>query len=163
MDYRVGIENMIRSDLEEYALQVTHSLEILEEENERLSYDLSTSAKIDPEVIDRWRQWIDRLEEERAALMDLSTKTSVENNQLRSQVRESNEAMAATLVTLETIGKIIDEKSDPKKKTVTLIRVMEQIKGAVDIEHERLSKHLTEDRMEVEDTETAETAEHATA
>ena len=120
-------EAMDREDLEEFARQANERLEALGEEFKQLQTAAEANAHVDMSVIDRWRSWMDTLEDERNGWADTATAMSVQNKKLSKNLDTAIETLRSTVMTLETVVGIGEKSISEGKRVLSLKRSFTRI------------------------------------
>jgi len=139
-----NIRLMSRNELEEFTDRVVQLVMNLEEENKSLRYEASASKTIDIEVINGWRNWNETLDNERKKWSDMATQTSADNIELRRENDHIREVCSRILESLDGIHKLACDKADPKKKSIVLVRALEQIADAAYNDKEKIMGFMLE-------------------
>jgi hypothetical protein len=158
MDYEVGIKNMIRRDLEEFATKAAKTMETLENENRQLRFDIETAKTIDLDVINQWRDWTSTMDAERERWAELATNISIENKKLLEENKRMRYISERILETLDSIAKIAHDHADPKRQSMSLVRTLEQIKDAANQDKGKILQFFIDPNLLNEEIEQQEIA-----
>jgi hypothetical protein len=92
---QVDVKAMTRDELESFAQKTHHDclaakagIRLLDEQMTQVDSLLRETAPIDPDVVEGWRQWIGKLQEEVDLWATKATKVSAENQRLKATEQE---------------------------------------------------------------------------
>lgn len=120
-------EEMSREELEAFARDATHQLAKLQEAFERLTASAKANAHVNPAVIDRWRSWMDTLEDERREWADMATTFSTDNKQLLADVEGLQYALSEAAAALEFVIGAAEKSLGESKRVVSFKRALTRI------------------------------------
>jgi hypothetical protein len=132
----LNIKGMTRTELEDFAhkahndcMAAKASIRRLDEEMAQVDGLLRNTAPIDPDIVEGWRQWIGKLQEEIEIWAKLATDKSAENQRLKATEQERygrlrddlGQAYETLDVLVGALGKIrghCEGQNDEKRLTV---------------------------------------------
>ncbi len=119
----IDLSTVPREELEAFASTTMRRLSDLEESFTKLQEQL----RVDPNVIDGWRSWIDTIDKEREKWMETSTRLSTELHHERQENSRFFQHVKDLTVTLERIHDVARRNVGDQARMLDLRRAIVQI------------------------------------
>jgi len=126
-----GLQAMTKEELIKFSANALATIERLETLNTQFKHDLEASGSVSPEIIWRWREWLDTMDKERDGWATLATKTSEENKILKNENDRLLDRCENIIHVLDRISIFSNIHVDGNKPPSFLIGVIQKIRKAI--------------------------------
>ena len=126
-----GLRAMSKDELVTFAANALATIEQLETMNTRFKHDLEACGSISPEIIWRWRDWLDTMDKERDAWATLATKTSEENRSLKNENDMLLNRCDKIIQALDKISVFTSVHVDGNKPPSFLVAVLQKVRKTI--------------------------------
>lgn len=126
-----GLRAMSKEELIVFAANALETIEHLESTNTQFKHDLEACGSISPEIIWRWRDWLDTMDKERDGWATLATKTSEENGILKNENDMLLNRCNKIIQVLDKISIFTNIHIDGNKPPSFLIGIIQKIRKTI--------------------------------
>ena len=142
-----GLRTMNKDELIKFAADALETIDRLETLNTQFKHDLEASGSISPEIIWRWREWLDTMDKERDGWATLATKTSEENRNLKNENDHLMARCTNILQVLDRISIFSNVHVDGNKPPSFLVGVIQKIRKAINDSKSALIEFVIDEPM----------------
>jgi hypothetical protein len=128
MGQQIDLISFSRLELENFVKQAMNQLEKFQEEFQKLQEALDISARVDPEVIIGWQEWIETLDTERNKWAQKATRLSEKNTGLQDENQRIFGKLKELIAHIQKINEIAEDNfNDKQRQSLALNQGFRQI------------------------------------